>query len=88
MKNHVKTAISLENVPHATMTQLLSYHRCPNLARNDVYNRAYGAMFGLLIGDSIGSFLVNRPYNEEEILNAIMMKGGGAMNLKSGEGTD
>lgn len=65
MKNNIKIPISLEKVPHASMTQLLSYHRCLNLAKNDLYNRAYGAMFGFLIGDSIGSTLVNRPYNEE-----------------------
>jgi len=46
------------------MNQLLSYNRCLNLAKNDIYNRAYGAMFGFLIGDSIGAYLVNLPYNE------------------------
>lgn len=64
MKNNIKQSISLENVPHATMTQLLSYHRCPNLSKNDIHNRAYGAMFGFLIGDSIGSYIVNKSYDE------------------------
>lgn len=84
MRNHSKTPITVKNVPHAAMTQLLSYHRCPNLAKNDIHSRAYGALFGFLIGDSIGSTILNRPYNEEEVLNAIMMKGGGVMNLKPG----
>jgi hypothetical protein len=88
MKNNVKTPISVQNIPHASMSQLLSYHRCPNLAKNDLHNRAYGAMFGFLIGDSIGSTIVNRSYNEEEILSALMMRGGGVMSLKPGEGTD
>ena len=88
MKNHTKNSITVQNVPHASMTQLLSYHRCPNLAKTDLHNRAYGAMFGFLIGDSIGSSIVNRSYSEEEVLNALMMRGGGVMNLKPGEGTD
>lgn len=88
MKTHLKNSISLEKVPHASISQLLSYHRCLNLAKNDLYNRAYGAMFGFLIGDSIGSTLINRSFNEEEIINALMMRGGGVMNLKPGEGTD
>jgi hypothetical protein len=64
MKSNTKIPISLENIPHATMTQLLSYHRCPNLAKTDLYNRIYGAMFGFLIGDSLGSNVVNKSYNE------------------------
>jgi len=55
---------SLEIVSKKVMNQLLSYNRCLNLAKNDIYNRAYGAMFGFLIGDSIGAYLVNLPYNE------------------------
>ena len=46
-----------------TMNQILSYNRCLNLAKNDVHNRAYGAMFGFVIGDSIGAYVVNLPKN-------------------------
>lgn len=46
------------------MSMLLSYHRCLNLAKSDLYNRAYGAMFGFLIGDSMGSHIINRSFNE------------------------
>jgi hypothetical protein len=88
MRGNCKTPISIDSLPHTSVSQLLSYHRCLNLAKNDLHNRAYGAMFGFLIGDSLGSTLVNRPYNEEEILSALMMKGGGVMNLRPGEGTD
>lgn len=70
------------------MSMLLSYHRCLNLAKSDLYNRAYGAMFGFLIGDSMGSHIINRSFDEEQILESLMMKGGGVMNLKPGEGTD
>ena len=45
------------------MNQLLSYNRCLNLAKNDIYNRAYGAMFGFIIGDSLGAYVVNLPKN-------------------------
>lgn len=68
MKGKVKPDFSIENVPHATMSMLLSYHRCLNLAKSDLYNRAYGAMFGFLIGDSMGSHIINRSFNEEQIL--------------------
>ena len=54
---------SLDIVNKQVMNQLLGYHRCLNLAKNDVYNRAYGAMFGFLIGDSMGAYLVNLHYN-------------------------
>lgn len=70
------------------MSMLLSYHRCLNLAKSDLYNRAYGAMFGFLIGDSMGSRIINGSFDEEQILESLMMKGGGVMNLKPGEGTD
>jgi len=45
-------------------------------------------MFGFIIGDSIGAYTINRPYNTKEILDALMMEGGGVMNLRSGEATD
>ena len=79
---------SLEVINRQVMNQLLSYHRCLNLAKSDIYDRAYGAMFGFLIGDSMGAYLVNLPYNEAQINAALLMRGGGAMNLKSGECTD
>jgi len=65
MKNSFskKVSFTLADVPHSNMTQLLSYHRCLNLAKNDLYNRAYGAMFGFLIGDSMGANIINKPYN-------------------------
>ena len=56
-------ANSLEMINKHSMSQLLSYNRCLNLAKNDVYNRAYGAMFGFIIGDSLGAYVVNLPKN-------------------------
>lgn len=55
-----KKLISLQNMPKAAMNQLLSYHRCPTVTKNSVQDRAFGAMFGFLIGDSLGSSLMNR----------------------------
>ena len=56
---------SLEMINKHIMNQLLSYNRCLNLAKNDIYNRAYGAMFGFVIGDSLGAYVVNLPKNEQ-----------------------
>jgi ADP-ribosylglycohydrolase len=70
------------------MGQLNMYHRCPNLAKDDRKNRAYGAMLGFAIGDAIGAHVVNLPITEKEINEALLMQGGGVMNLKSGECTD
>ena len=70
------------------MSKLLAHHRCLHLARNDLQNRAYGAMFGFAIGDSLGAYVVNQTFNHHEVNSALLMKGGGAMNLKSGECTD
>ena len=57
----------LKDLPHGSITRLLSYHRVPNLAKNDLYNRAYGALVGFLIGDSMGSYLINRPFSQVSI---------------------
>jgi len=88
MKTSNKAHVSWMTIPNVRLKLLLSPHRCLNLAKNDLLNRAYGAMFGFAIGDSIGAYIINKPYNEAEIVEALMMKGGGIMNLKSGEGTD
>lgn len=41
-------------------------------------------MFGFLIGDSLGSHIINKPYNEKLIIESLMMPGGGVMNTKPG----
>jgi hypothetical protein len=45
-------------------------------------------MFGFIIGDSIGAYTINKSYNKREMIDALMMEGGGVMNLRSGEATD
>lgn len=45
-------------------------------------------MFGLIIGDVLGAHVLNKKPNTQDIEKAMMMEGGGIMNLKSGEGTD
>jgi ADP-ribosylglycohydrolase len=47
------------------MYQLLAHHRCLNLAKDDLYNRAYGAMFGFVIGDALGASIVNLPFSQQ-----------------------
>ena len=83
-----KQEVNLRDLPHASLTKLLSYHRVPKLAKTELYNRAHGAMMGFLIGDSMGSYLINRPFSPKQISEAIMMNGGGTMGLKGGQGTD
>jgi len=46
-------------------------------------------MFGFVIGDSIGSYLVHQNVTEiNQICNALEMKGGGRFSLIQGQGTD
>ena len=65
MKNNKRNYIYLNKVNHSIMTKVMSYQRCLNLAKNDVYNRAYGAMFGFVIGDALGAHVVNLPITEK-----------------------
>jgi hypothetical protein len=55
----------LQMVAGQVMSQLLRYHRCLNLAKNELYNRAYGAMFGFVIGDAMGAYVINKPFNQQ-----------------------
>ena len=49
----------------------------------------YGAFFGFLIGDIVGSHVAYISRNiEEAIPRALLMNGGGTYNLGSGQGTD
>ena len=52
---------SFADISPLTVTRILTYQKCPNIARTDIHNRAYGAMFGIIIGDSIGAYLINKP---------------------------
>ena len=88
MNSVKKQEVVLKDLPHNNLTRLLSYQRVPKLGKNDLYNRAYGAMVGFLIGDSMGSYLINKPFSQSQIAEAVMMRGGGAMGLKGGQGTD
>jgi hypothetical protein len=42
-------------IPRHITSVLSSNYRCPDLGTSDVLNRMYGAFFGFLIGDSVGS---------------------------------
>ena len=53
-------------------------------------NTIYGAFFGFLIGDVVGSYMAynsNRNY-EYLIHNALLMNGGGTYGLGAGQGSD
>lgn len=47
------------------MSKVMGYQRCLNLAKNDLYNRAYGAMFGFAIGDALGAHVINMSVTEK-----------------------
>ena len=68
--------------------KILSYRKCPNLSYSEIHNRAFGAMFGVIIGDSLGAYLLNQKPTTQDIGKAMLMEGGGVMGLRSGEGTD
>jgi len=51
------------SIPFALTKLLNSYKRTPNLGSSDLLNAAYGAMFGFVIGDSIGSYLVHKSHH-------------------------
>lgn len=52
-------------------------------------NRMYGAFFGFLIGDSVGSYLAFHIHKIDElVLKSLMMNGGGTYNVNPGQGTD
>jgi len=59
MKRNKRNNFSLDKVKQHIMSQVLSYQRCLNIAKNEVSNRAYGAMFGFAIGDAMGAHVVN-----------------------------
>ena len=88
MMNRTKRQVSAELLLPGELTQLMGFNRCPNLAKSDVSNRIYGAIFGFLIGDSIGSTLINLSYTPQGTREAVLMKGGGPLKLRPGEGTD
>lgn len=76
-------------LPHSLLGVLNSKYKCPNLDRDDVMNRMYGAFFGFLIGDSIGSYLAFHIHKIDElVLKSLMMNGGGTYNVNPGQGTD
>lgn len=59
--------LSLQLIDPIVMSKILGYTRCLNLARTDILNRAYGAMFGFVIGDAMGAYLINKPFNQHGI---------------------
>lgn len=66
----------------------MGYCRCPNLGVTGIQDRAYGAMFGVIIGDAVGAYTINKVPTVREIEEALKMEGGGVMRLLRGEGTD
>ncbi len=45
-------------------------------------------MFGVIIGDALGAYVINKIPSVDEIANALLMEGGGVMGLLPGEGSD
>lgn len=53
-------------------------------------NSVYGAFFGFLIGDVVGSYMAYNSSRDYEYMipNALLMNGGGTYGLGSGQGSD
>lgn len=86
---HLSTTQRPILLPTSTVNLLSSYRRCPLNPSSELLNRAYGAMFGFVIGDSIGSYMVHQSFTSiNEIAMALEMKGGGRFGLCEGQGTD
>lgn len=66
------------------------YPNVPNLDRNeDSLDTIYGAFFGFLIGDVVGSYMAYAARDFELFIpSAMLMNGGGTYNLGPGQGTD
>jgi ADP-ribosylglycohydrolase len=76
------------------ITQILSpTNRYPNIfhieRRETELDSVYGAFFGFLIGDMVGSHMAYITHDiETYIPNSLLMNGGGTYNLGPGQGTD
>jgi hypothetical protein len=87
--HHYHNKLSLASLPLSTLNVLNSFKRCSVTPLSDLLNHAYGAMFGFVIGDSIGSYLVHQNVTEiSDICTALEMKNGGRFSLCQGQGTD
>lgn len=76
-------------IPRALSSILSNNWKCPELSTSDLYDSIYGAFFGFLIGDSIGSHIAFQVTNiDEHVPNALYMNGGGTYNLNPGQITD
>jgi hypothetical protein len=97
-----KRFYSISNVSYTKMTLQLPQHisrilnstkRYPNvfdIERNDDgLDAIYGAFFGFLIGDIVGSYMAYTTRDFEMFIpNALLMNGGGTYNLGPSQGTD
>ena len=79
----------LSSIPLPTLNLINSYKRCSLIPESDFIDRAYGAMFGFVIGDSVGSYLIHQNITEiGDICTGLEMKNGGRFSLSPGQGTD
>lgn len=56
------------------------------MKKENVINRAKGALFGLAVGDALGTTLEFQPRPAEPVIKGMM--GGGPFKLRPGEWTD
>ena len=56
------------SIPYSISKLVNSYKRSPNLSSTDLLNTAYGAMFGFIIGDAIGSHLIHKSQNIQDLI--------------------
>eukprot|EP00919_Chromeraceae_sp_WS-2016_P014555 GHVR01034173.1.p2 GENE.GHVR01034173.1~~GHVR01034173.1.p2 ORF type:complete len:117 (-),score=2.46 GHVR01034173.1:2936-3286(-) len=75
-------------LPYQISKILNSNRKSPNIAINDLLDTIYGAFFGFLIGDIVGSHVAYLTNNILSIPSALLMNGGGTYNLGPGQATD
>lgn len=76
-------------IPRHITSLLQSNYRCAELATSDLLDRIYGAFFGFLIGDAVGSEIAfQQPGLDDIVLQSLLMNGGGTYGLNPGQVTD
>lgn len=75
-------------LPPTVLSVLLASKQCPQTVANSVHDRAYGALFGFVIGDCIGGHLIHRSSQADKVISAMLMCKNQTFNLNPGEGTD
>jgi hypothetical protein len=91
--SHVSPFLRSSQLPQQLNLILNPTKRYPNIFHLDRHetelDSIYGAFFGFLIGDMVGSHMAYITHDVDTFIpNALLMNGGGTYNLSPGQGTD